>query len=219
MKLSFLLSRSKVTRLGMMKGSSPHQHQPTWHYLSNSSAKLIPNITRKRSHGRAQQALWPLLGALFLVRGSTVVDLHTAALEGEPDEVSRSDDDDPEDFDCYIHSPTVDDLPLLLSKFEDDGLDVWPWVWIHANENGPHHVFVGINDHVLKRLVELRTESCQNNLLLIVQDEKDVAGYGEILQESHCGVIVGTIELLHPRDRILMLEDERIIVFDTLTMV
>ena len=45
------------------------------------------------------------------------------------------------DYDYYIHHPTVDDLPILLHKFQKENLNVWPWIWTQSNENGPHHVY------------------------------------------------------------------------------
>lgn len=164
----------------------------------------------RRSHGMAQAAMWSLLST-----GVLATEVSYATMEATDEESEQ----DHEEFDYYVHSPTVNDLPVLLAKFEVDGLDVWPWVWVHGNENGPHHVFVGINDHVLKRLKDLRTASPQNNLLLIVSNEREVAEYSVLLNDSHCGVIVGSVELLHPGEKLLMLKDERIIAFDTLTIV
>ena len=38
------------------------------------------------------------------------------------------------------------DLTALLEVWtESDGEETWPWVWTWRNENGPHHVFVGID--------------------------------------------------------------------------
>ena len=70
---------------------------------------------------------------------------------------------DPKDFDYYVSCPTVDDLPVLLHKFDVENQEVWPWVWTHPNDNGPHHVFVGVNEHVLKQIKQLRAASPQNN--------------------------------------------------------
>lgn len=186
---------------------------------SAGSFRLLTNALIERCTETAPRTVLSLLCFLAAVaKSSTSPSLTTAMMEEGNDDDSVY-GQDPKDFDYYVHSPKTDDLPTLLSKFEVEGLDVWPWVWLHANENGPHHVFVGVNDQVLKRLMELRRESPQNNLLLVVQNENDVSDHSKILADSHCGVIVGTVELLHPKKKIIMLSDERIIVFDTLNMI
>lgn len=43
---------------------------------------------------------------------------------------TRSDywEHDPSDFDYYVTKPTAKDLPILMHKFDVEGLTVWPWV-------------------------------------------------------------------------------------------
>ena len=133
---------------------------------------------------------------------------------------------DPNDFDYYVKNPTADDLPVLLQKFDEEGLDVWPWVWTHPNENGPHHVFVGMDGHAVKRIEELRRASSQNNILIVASTETldkaaEEAGYNstDIYNDCHCGIVTDAeLQLLHVKSKILMLDDERVIAFDYLTI-
>mmetsp|Transcript_61942 Transcript_61942/g.151358 ORF Transcript_61942/g.151358 Transcript_61942/m.151358 type:complete len:211 (-) Transcript_61942:866-1498(-) len=134
---------------------------------------------------------------------------------------------DPNDFDYYVKNPTVDDLPILLQKFDEEGLDVWPWIWTHPNENGPHHVFVGMTGESVKRIVELRRASSpQNNILVVASTETleeaaHEAGYDstDIYNDCNCGIVTDSeLELLHVKSKILMLDDERVIAFDYLTI-
>lgn len=132
---------------------------------------------------------------------------------------------DPKEFDYYVKNPTVDDLPILLRKFDDEGQDVWPWVWTHPNENGPHYVFVGMTAASVRRIQELRRQSAQNNILVVASEEilnsaaKDAGVDSSVYNECHCGIVTDAdLQLLHVKSKILMLDDERIIAFDYLTI-
>lgn len=142
---------------------------------------------------------------------------------------------DPKDFDYYVQHPTVDDLPILLQKFDQDGLEVWPWIWTHPNENGPHYVFLlqcgktaTIPISVVHRVQELRKESPRNNILIILSDDDESALHraakeagvdANVFDQCHCGIVTGVnLELLNVRHKILMLDDERVIAFDYLTI-
>jgi hypothetical protein len=144
-------------------------------------------------------------------------------------ESAKAYDHDPKDFDYYVKHPTVDDLPILLKKFDDDGLEVWPWIWTHPNEDGPHYVFLGetISSSVVLRIQELRKQSPQNNILIVISDDesalhraaKEAGAETDIFDKCHCGIVTGVnLELLHVRNKILMLDDERVIAFDYLTI-
>merc|ERR1711920_284177 len=106
-----------------------------------------------------------------------------------------------------------------------ENLEVWPWVWTHPNENGPHHVFVGINGDSLLEIQRLRDESDQNNILVIASKERleEVANANDdpgIYERCQCGLVVDSkVELLNHEAKILMLDDERVIAFDRLTLV
>jgi hypothetical protein len=142
---------------------------------------------------------------------------------------SKAYEHDPNDFDYYVSHPTAEDLPDLLDRFDNHGQDVWPWIWTHPNENGPHHVFVGknIDADIVRRIQYLREESSRNNILILIQDDEESlkrvaasAGMDErFFDKCHCGVVTGvTLELLNATHKILMLDDERVVAFDYLTI-
>lgn len=133
---------------------------------------------------------------------------------------------DPADFDYYVSNPTIEDLPILLHKFDVLNMEVWPWIWTHPNtNNGPHHVFVGISEDSLDEIQRLRNESERNNILVIASEEKlkEVASKRndpEIYERCQCGLVVDSkLELLNHEAKILMLDDERVIAFDRLILV
>ncbi len=132
---------------------------------------------------------------------------------------------DPSDFDFYVSKPSVKDLPILLHKFDVEGLEVWPWIWTHPNNDGPHHVFVGISEDSLDEIQRLRNESNQNNILVIASEDelKEVAlkrNDPDIYERCQCGLVIDSqLELLNHEAKILMLDDERVIAFDRLILV
>lgn len=128
------------------------------------------------------------------------------------------------DFDYYVKNPTAEDLPTLLHKFDVEGQEVWPWIWTHPNADGPHHVFLGVNGHVIERIQELRKESPQNNILIIVPNEESLHAAAKasnvstnVYAECQCGIVTNAkLQLLNSSAKILMLDDERVIAFDYL---
>lgn len=137
-------------------------------------------------------------------------------------------DHDPSDFDIYIPKSemTKEKLAYLLDKFDNEGLEVWPWIWTHPNDDGPHHVFIGISDRTLDQIEQLRNEECheQNNILIIASQESletlaAKRGDPDIYNRCQCGLVTDSrLELLDEEAKILMLEDERVISFDYLTI-
>lgn len=130
---------------------------------------------------------------------------------------------DPKDFDFYITNPTAKDLPVLLHKFDVEGLEVWPWIWTHPNNDGPHYVFYGINETIVQQIREIRAASPQNNILIIAASSKsleEAAGDDpDVYIRCHCGIVTDSpVELLNHEAKILMLKDERVIAFDYLTI-
>lgn len=155
--------------------------------------------------------------------------LWTRSLSTSQSQCAKAYEHDPRDFDYYIQKPTADDLPTLLHKFDDDGLEVWPWIWTHPNDNGPHYVFIGktVTSTIVQRIQEIREESPQNNILIIISDDESTlqqaakeAGADEsVFDRCHCGIVTGAnLELLNIKNKILMLDDERVITFDYLTI-
>ena len=133
---------------------------------------------------------------------------------------------DESEFDYYVKNPTVDDLPILLKKFDDENQDVWPWIWTHPNsDNGPHYVFLGMNAATIQRIQELRGQSPNHNLLVIASQDalqkaaRDAGVPFSVYHDCHCGLVTDAeLQLLHVKSKILMLDDERVIAFDFLTI-
>ena len=124
--------------------------------------------------------------------------------------------------DLYLTNPNVSDLPVLYQQWQE-GHDTWPWVWCQRNENGPHHVFVldGTNWEDVKKIESLSKSSVNNNLIVVVPDMSVLMGslWGLNWFLNHrCAVIEGRIKLHHKKEKIMMLEDERIIAYDTLNI-
>lgn len=150
----------------------------------------------------------------------------------EEEKASKAYEHDPSDFDVYLSHPTADDLPLLLHKFDREGQEVWPWIWTHPNDNGPHHVFVIQGDRVshdiMERIQQLRKASAQNNILILLDQEDDsllersAKAHGmrpDMFRACHAGIVTGVkVKLLNIPHKILMLDDERVIAFDYLTV-
>ena len=132
---------------------------------------------------------------------------------------------DEQDYDIYIKNPTAADLPFLLNQFDEHGKEVWPWIWTHPNEAGPHIVFIGVNVDTLEQIRKLRSKSTAYNILVIASEEAIVqaaneAGDPKVYEETHCGIVSdATLELLNVEEKILMLSDERVISFDSLTII
>ncbi|CAJ1945450.1 unnamed protein product [Cylindrotheca closterium] len=131
---------------------------------------------------------------------------------------------DASEFDYYVKNPTVEDLPILLKKFDDENLDVWPWIWTHPNsDNGPHYVFLGMDAKTIGRIQEIRSQSPNHNLLVIASREvleqaaKEAGVPFGVYHDCHCGMVTDAeLQLLHVKSKILMLDDERVIAFDYL---
>lgn len=129
---------------------------------------------------------------------------------------------DPADFDYYVRNPTVEDLPVLLHKFDVENLEVWPWIWTHPNSNGPHYVFHGVTAETIIQIRQIRAASVQNNILIIADSaslEKAAVADPNVYSECHCGLVTdSTLQLLNAKAKILMLQDERVIAFDYLVI-
>ena len=118
------------------------------------------------------------------------------------------------DYDMYIDNPTSSDL-IKLYKAHQNGNEVWPWIWTQTNTNGPHHVFVGpISIEDLKQIKKLKDTIPNCNLLVITTNEslQSLPEGEESLYQYECGLVIDTpVTLLDSENKILMLEDERVI--------
>jgi len=120
-----------------------------------------------------------------------------------------------DEYDVYVRHPRVEDLKILVERFEKGGQDVWPWVWTWRNANGPHHVYLGLTRDCVGDIERLSRE---NNNVLVIASERECSrvATAEQLASWQCGVIDGKIKLLDVENKMLMLADERIICFDRL---
>jgi hypothetical protein len=121
------------------------------------------------------------------------------------------------DFDVYIENPVKEDLPRLLKDFQS-GKEVWPWIWCQPNENGPHHVFVGetLTESVLHEIQTL-LQNPNNNILIVTSPEYLAIVPPKLVER--CGIVTDAkVELINTGDKILMLDDERVIAFDRLVV-
>merc|ERR1712113_1109985 len=82
-------------------------------------------------------------------------------------------------------------LKSLVDRWTaSEGDETWPWVWTWRNPNGPHHLFVGINDETLDLCQKLSGASSQNNLTLIVRDMGEIGeAHLKEFYASRCAVI------------------------------
>ena len=133
----------------------------------------------------------------------------------------------PRDFDYYVTKSemTKEHLPLLLHKFDNDDLEVWPWIWTHPNENGPHHVFIGVSDKILDEIEILFQKNNGTLNILIIASEQSLRSAAMARNDEHiysrcqCGLVTDSqMKLLNEDAKILMLQDERVIAFDYLTI-
>jgi hypothetical protein len=92
----------------------------------------------------------------------------------------------------------------------------WPWVWCQHNPNGPHHVFVGVDDTLLDRCKAITAASPRNNITVIVSSKEALSQHAPLSDYFGAGaaVIEGDVAQFDATDRVLMMGDERIICFD-----
>ena len=118
------------------------------------------------------------------------------------------------EYDMYIDNPRRDDLIKLYTAHQN-GQEVWPWIWTQPNSNGPHHVFFGpMSIEVLKQIKKLKQTIPNCNLLVITTNEslKSLPEGEQSLYRYECGLVIDTpVTLLDSENKILMLEDERVI--------
>lgn len=119
---------------------------------------------------------------------------------------------------AHLRSQTFQwDLSKLVDIWRDSKEEGWPWVWCDRNPVGPHHLFVGVNGSTLSHVAALSRESVNNNITVVVSERDLVqAGVSEAqLNALRAAVIFVPVQQLDVANRIVMLADERIIVYDT----
>ena len=109
------------------------------------------------------------------------------------------------------------DLPKLVDIWRNTNEEAWPWVWCDRNPVGPHHVFINVSAQTLAQVVAISKADVRNNITVVVNSEDDLASAGiteQQLNTHRSAVIFVPLEQLDAHNRMLMLADERIIVYD-----
>ena len=107
-------------------------------------------------------------------------------------------------FDVYLERESVGtkELRMLVRQWEA-GKDVWPWIWLWRNPNGPHHVFVGLAPHAIASIERLAVESENNNMTIIIPAEEwprhQSTATPAFLERNRCGLICGDVRLMDVR--------------------
>ena len=138
------------------------------------------------------------------------------ASDTDNDHPDLKDDDDPSTWGRGDLS-----LKEILNRHEQ-GLDQdWPWVWCQRNPNGPLYVFVGVDRETLGKCQQVAAAHVNHNLLLIATDQqiRDAGCTEHDFEKCRCGIHPGPVAELDLCHKICMLEDERVVAFDQLTIV
>ena len=110
-------------------------------------------------------------------------------------------------------------LKKIVERWDDnDDGETWPWVWCWHNPNGPHHIFIGVDEATLSH-ANLISKNARNNLTLVISNEKELDEFGYKMSDFHskrCAIHISKPEQIDFENKILMLEDERVICYDRL---
>ena len=156
------------------------------------------------------------MGAFAIRSAAAENSTNRTCVNGER-EILQNESDDAAAYDVYIRTPRSSDLRGLVREFMN-GKEVWPWVWTWRNQNGPHHVFVGVNEDTIFEIERLARDA-RNNITLIENEAKLFQLRPmQFYSKCQCGVIDERVQLMDVRAKIMMLEDERIICFDRCTI-
>ena len=116
---------------------------------------------------------------------------------------------------------TLWNLNGLVNIWQNSGgEETWPWIWTGHNPGGPHHVFIQLNKYTLHHAKRISSESENNNLTLVVKSIDDLIAFNltpEMFYENRCAIIEGVaLNQLDSENKIMMLNDERVICYDYL---
>lgn len=123
------------------------------------------------------------------------------------------------DAEKYLLKRTVWDLKQIVDRWNQaDDEETWPWVWCWHNPNGPHHIFIGVDETTISKAKNI-AKNPQNNLTLVIQSEEELEPFGYNVSDFHNERFA--VHLSKPKqmdfdNKILMLEDERILCYDRL---
>ena len=109
------------------------------------------------------------------------------------------------------------DLRGLVDIWRNSKDESWPWVWCDRNPVGPHHVFVNVNAQTLEQVTKVCADDRNNNLTVVVRSLDDLLPYKLTqaqLWANRCAIIEVPLQQIDAEHKIMMLRDERIIVYD-----
>lgn len=109
------------------------------------------------------------------------------------------------------------DLPSLVDVWRHSPDEAWPWVWCDRNPVGPHHLFIGVDASTLSAVAALSLASVSNNITVIcsARDLAEADITESQLNAHRAAVILVPVQQLDVGSKMVMLADERILVFDT----
>jgi hypothetical protein len=109
------------------------------------------------------------------------------------------------------------DLRGLVDLWRNSKDETWPWVWCDRNPVGPHHVFINVNARTLEQVTKVCADDRRNNLTVVVRSMDDLTRYNltpSDLWAHRCAIIEVPLQEIDTENCILMLADERIILYD-----
>ena len=119
------------------------------------------------------------------------------------------------------------DLGGLLQQWHaSDEEETWPWVWCQRNESGPHHVFVNVGPETLSQVRALAAQDDSagagvHNVTVIAESREAIEKHCSVqdLYDARCAVVEGqSPRQIDTTEKIMLLDDERLICFDRLVV-
>ena len=131
------------------------------------------------------------------------------------------------DVEKHRRMQEVWDLRGLLQQWHaSDEEETWPWVWCQRNASGPHHVFVNVGPDTLSQVRALAAAddiagSGFHNVTVIAESRAAIEKHCSVqdLYDARCAIVEGqSPRQIDTTDKVMMLDDERIICFDRLVV-
>lgn len=117
----------------------------------------------------------------------------------------------------------------MVESWKLDPHDTHPWVWIWRVPGARSHIFVGSSIDILREVKSEAAKAAHDNFIAISQDmnhchhhhHREMGGAVDerLFHILNCALLHGEIAELDAEHSILMLDDERIMEFDMLTIV
>ena len=141
----------------------------------------------------------------------------------------------------YRIAKTGWDLRQLVNLWRSTDQESWPWIWYNLlifsassflllkfvslrclvrcdrNPVGPHYIFINVNSNTLHQVLEISKADIRNNITVVIDSIDALKKHGITdlqLYACRCAIIESPLEQIDAENKILMLRDERIIVYD-----